>query len=241
MLPECCICSTTFASSNPHDEHAPIQSSKCSHSFCRSCVLNSHLGSAQRRRRISCLVCRAEKAFHVQDLHVNLELMHLMENMRLLQCPAPVLSRIKKKRIPTMSELVHGLTMGRTYHGTLHPLPESGHLFHTVQREVEISFHYPSLQRDISWRLKVMLWIDKHIHGGIIPSIVLRAQDLVRLRRDLRVAWKAGCPLPESALHGVYNASAFVEAFLLEPGAKDKLAKWDLEPPERRWGRTPVL
>jgi RING-type zinc-finger len=256
VLPKCTICWTTYSFTCLRDEHAPVQSSKCSHSFCRSCVVSSHAAllnrpprRSRRSRRIACMVCRAEHAFNAMDLHVNFELVSMMEALNHVVVVAaaaaadgallrPILVEPVGKKL---ADLVHGVTKRRYNDGKLHPLPDCGHLFETVKRELEVSPKYPSLQADISWRLKAILVIDEK-HPGIISSILGAAGNssvtLKYLRREMRLVWKVGqSSSRESTLHIVYNVTAFVVAFISEPGAKELLERWDLEPPERRWTR----
>ena len=237
FLPKCSICFTTFSSTSPRDDYAPIQSSKCSHTFCRSCILGSHRVQRHRSHRLACLVCRADGAFYMTNLHVNLELVRVMDALAAVPMPVAVPRPLATMAKGTLADMVQGVTL-KQYQGTLHPLAEHGHFFETVQREIEISPYYPSLQRDISWRLKALLLLEGK-HPGIIPSITRSGtvMTMTHLRHELRIVWKTGqCPAREKALHSLFNASAFVEALFLEPGAKEKLEKWGLTPPERRWG-----
>lgn len=220
--------------------------------------MNSHaaLPTQPRRsrqsRRMACMVCRAENAFNVTDLHVNFELVSMMEAWNRLvvatdaAAPEALLrpTHVEPKS-KQLADLVKGVAK-RRYNGKLHPLPgKKGHLFETVKRELEISPKYPSLQADISWRLKAILVIDEN-HPGIISSISGDGNNssvtLKYLRREMRLVWKVGqYPSRDSTLQIVYNVTAFVDAFISEPGAKALLDRWDLEPPERRWRRRRIV
>lgn len=171
------------------------------------------------------------------NLHVNLELVRVMDALAAVPIPIAVpRTRVTIVKV-TLADMVKGVTL-KKYQGALHPLEEYGHVFETIQRELEISPYYPSLQRDISWRLKALLLLEGK-HPGIIASITRSGTVMTttQLRHELRIVWKTGqCPARDKTLHTLFNASAFVEALYVEPGAKEKLKKWGLTPPERRWG-----
>lgn len=84
ILPICLVCSNTFSSS-PQDAHAPIQSTKCGHTFCRSCILYCHAMEVQNRARVKtvpCMMCRAKGAFVAEQLHVNQSLIDAIERFK---------------------------------------------------------------------------------------------------------------------------------------------------------------
>jgi RING-type zinc-finger len=63
LVPTCLVCASVF-SHHPLHKHAPVQSSECGHTFCRSCVLDCHASEVQSRsgiKTVPCLVCRQKR------------------------------------------------------------------------------------------------------------------------------------------------------------------------------------
>ena len=114
FLPKCSICFTTFSSTTPRDDYAPIQSSKCSHTFCRSCILGSHRVQRHRSHRLACLVCRADGAFYMTNLHVNLELVRVMDAFAAVPMPVAVPRPLVTMAKATLADMVKGVTMNNT-------------------------------------------------------------------------------------------------------------------------------
>lgn len=72
----CGCCQTTEFSSNPNSrDSAPISSSVCSHTICKSCVQRCHLAYLERQGTyeewIKCPLCNAPRAFSSHDHLVN--------------------------------------------------------------------------------------------------------------------------------------------------------------------------
>jgi hypothetical protein len=84
----CHSCKTEPFSSNPKClDTAPIQSTACDHTICRSCIRSLHLGinctSAAKSGKVhriwlACPLCKTPKAFHGIDTHANRSLCDLI-------------------------------------------------------------------------------------------------------------------------------------------------------------------